>query len=213
MGNIHVISGEDLGGISQKALLICADRSIKEMRQSSITLANTFSHAEFSREIKTRVRKAGHYLSGTDCRYILLKLIEQRYADDPQTLQIFKDIRHPLFELYSFLAFAEATVAEEALQKISEDYSGFERDIFALYNQFSQRVDDACAEYDIDTYQHKMKHTLRGIAREYPAIILDGFLFFSDEYKFLVRAALEEDADVYLTVKTNSQRSVEPASV
>lgn len=210
---VHILSDADMGSKrmsrllseamqDKKALLICANYSVKELRQG--LAENVLTHGEFLSEVRKRVHRAGHYLSGTDSRYILLKLIEQRYADDPKTLHIFKDIRHQLFELYSFLIFAEATVSEEALQKIEHDYSAFEKEIFALHCQYTQWLNEACEEWQFDSYQNETKSVLRGIAREYQAIILDGFLFFGDEYKYLVRTAQEEGAEVYLTFKAST---------
>ena len=188
----------------KKALLVCANYSVKELRQGLAAPENVLTHGEFLSALKKRVYQSGNVLSGTDSRYILLKLIEQRFEKNPQQLQIFKDIRHQLFELFSFLSFAEASIAEDVIRQIGQAYSEFEQEIFALYDAYAQRVEEACEAWGVDTFQNKTKEALREIAAEHQAIILDGFLFFGDEYEVFVRAALEEGAEVYLTVKAST---------
>lgn len=242
MKHLHILSRQDITDketvanfrdiitSNQNTLLVCANKSVKDLLSDSIyplqknkkkNVLHLYSDVEFSYVLSNRVFQTKHYLSNIDCRYILLKQIEIQFKDNEDKLRIFNNIYYKLYELFRFMLFHNLDITDDIIKRISLDFSGLELDIFALYQGYCDLIENTVnsirsaktpileefiqqsnePDGEFDTYQNKIKKELNQICLDHNVIILNGFLFFDDYYKYLIHTALEKEKDVYLTFK------------
>lgn len=219
-------------------IYLTATQNLKNMRAESSCLslklipyksgnkfANLYSITEFLLNVSQQTYESKEYLSNADQRFVLAKVINYYYADNPTMQKTMYRMRYDLNELYSLLLFHNKEISAEQIDIISEDFSMVENDIFSIYALYKAVVDKliafiSCGKNDdllksilgenilkntktmpIKTFSEKQKDIITGIILKADILICDGFLFFNEIQRFILSAAIKEKKSVYFISK------------
>ena len=132
-------------------------------------------------------------------------------------------MKHELFELFNFLLFYNVKeISKDKLDLIERDYSYIQKIIFDLFNDFRHMVRDIIPNNQhelskdeelvklaeeiisnlelsggITTIQDRLKKEIDNRVSEIDKLFLDGFLFFDDMQKYLLKSAVEQEKKFY----------------
>lgn len=220
---------------NKNTLFICANKSTKDLLQQNLKEHNTnnkylklYCDVEFSSTLSNNVFKNRRYLSNMDCKYILLKQIEIQFKSNPDKIRILHDIYHKLYDLYSFMMFNNIEINDEIIKKISLDFPNLEVDIFNLYRGYNDLITNVVnsikkgenhiltnfikpldsPDEEFDTYQNHIKNELNIFTSENDVVILNGFLFFDDYYKYLIKTLINKEKELYLMLKQSKCKEI-----
>ena len=219
-------------GHNPKHLFLTSTMVLKAMRGCSVCescVDNLYSFAEYERSLTPVIFKNKDCLSNTEQRYLLALVIDELFQDDEVTHNTFQSIRRELYELFNSLNFNEAIITYEAVQDIAADYSVAESKIFELYRRYMLVVNDIIAmsngratsgEVDgiikalpintdkpLHAYQEKKKIAIQESISAVDALFFDGFLFFDDIQKYVIKHAIESKKEVFVISKQFSDGS------
>ena len=215
---------------SSRTLLISATATLKKLRQNSEAFRALGENrividsiSGFERQLTKKIYESGDCIATADQRYVLSKLIEYYFADDPAAFRSYFAVRNELFDLFSGLSFRNAIIQSAAVDQIRQDYSDVEARLFDLYRLYRTVLQDLCAacrgSAPSDLLQNiigdsiiihdrpvlplfqKKRLLINETVKSYDAVIMDGFLFFDDFEKEIVQAALANEKKVYLISK------------
>ena len=215
---------------AKRGLYLTASQSIKKLRTESSILSsffgdNIYSITEFIQKTNKEVYATEDVLSVADSRYILKKIIEYNFKDNSDKIKMFYEMRYDIFELFRTLMFHDKTVTEKGIAQICHDFSCVEKDIFELYisyryivgevikiirgNETELNLDDVLGENflkdkkaeNIDLFVNKQKETVIKKVKTADFIVFDGFLFFNDMQKFIIKTAKENDIKTCFVIK------------
>ena len=222
--------GDVLSG--KKYLHICRNSEIKKLREENAVL-NTLSKrgdegcsklltcSEFRNSIIKGIDGdkdiSGSFIERNERIFILTKVINRYFSSDIKRLNMFHSMRNSIYELFDFLLSKNICISGEALQLIKENFSNFESDLINLYQLFFyglkamengdfQRVDNIIGENIIRTKAKSFDKYLAEELSRYDTILFDGFTMLNEGLKKLIRSSLENNIDVYLTVKINNDK-------
>ena len=188
---------------------------------------NLYTFTELQRDILDDIYGSGNYLSTSDQKFILSEIIKFRYQNNPHLAIALEDMKHELFELFNFLLFYNVKeISKDKLDLIERDYSYIQKIIFDLFNDFRHMVRDIIPNNQhelskdeelvklaeeiisnlelsggITTIQDRLKKEIDNRVSEIDKLFLDGFLFFDDMQKYLLKSAVEQGKEVYIVAK------------
>ena len=234
---LHVLTSYDLNSkdmvkkiagkiAGREHLHLCADKSVKDARltllvntvpyvrgENDFTLATYLELQDCLRQGFLRNEKT---IRVSDERFILLKIIEHMFKNNPERLRLFTLERFTIYEIFDFLTFHEVEVSEEAIAKIGFAY---EQDVLKLYRIFTEIMqalksnkalarhkkilgtDVAIGLKGLNTINELIKKAVREYLQFIEVLVLDGFLFFDDFTKLVIAEALKLKRRVYFTAK------------
>ena len=214
----------------KQSLYLTATQSIKKLRKESAILSsylheNIYSITEFIQVANKEVYATEDVLSVADSRYILSKVIGYKFANDQDKYRLYYEMRYDIFELFRTLIFHEKSVSEKGIAEIGHDFSCFEEDLFDLYKTYEKVLSEVLKmlrgtdadEYlyevlgdnflkdkkssNIDLFVNKQKEIIEEMVCDYDLVIFDGFLFFDDMQKYIIKKACENDIPVCFVAK------------
>jgi len=185
---------------------------------------NLFTVSEFANRMKKAVYADKSTISNADQKYILTKVISYFYKNNEYALKSMYAVRHELFDMYSGLLFNNVEINDEIVSGIAHDFSLPEAQIFEIYQLFKTTIKEvvqSCNQGELSgsakeilgdcsvlngkaglvPFTERLKQTISGYIEGLNAIVLDGFLFFDDLQKFIIKTAEEKKATVYLISK------------
>jgi len=219
---------------NQRYLHLCANHNIKEVRminplfESAIPYKkgeNSFTVAtflEFEYFLRQDAFKNEKIISVSDERFILSKVIRYLFRDNEVRLNLFVELRFQLYDLFSFLMFHDTKLTKETISKIGKLYSDFEEDVFNIYRIFSETMgalvdntindnvsailgDDIFMGIDgLNISNNLIKEAVNKHIKETNVLVFDGFLLFDDLLIYVLKQAIKQKIQVYLTAKDNS---------
>ncbi|MDQ2087434.1 hypothetical protein RBH29_13460 [Herbivorax sp. ANBcel31] len=242
MGLINLISGSDIESSKvldniQKELrrhkefiYITATANIKDIRQNQfkeLNESNIYTFMDFQKYISRKVLEEEAFITTSDQRYILSRIIEIDKKLDSKTKKALLNMRYDLYELYKFLMFYNKnSISEEILDLIEGDFSITEKQLFYLYNEFSltlekiikgirqgnlneQKIDKSILNLfketekkdKIDLYLNSVKSKIDSTINEKETVFMDGFLFFDDIQKYVIASAVKHGKKTNLVAK------------
>ena len=214
----------------KQSLYLTATQSIKKLRKESAILSSflhedIYSITEFIQAANKEVYATEDVLSVADSRYILSKVIGYKFANDQDKYRLYYEMRYDIFELFRTLIFHEKSVSEKGIAEIGHDFSCFEEDLFDLYKTYEKVLSEVLKmlrgadadEYlyevlgdnflkdnkssNIDLFVNKQKEIIEEKVCDYDLVIFDGFLFFDDMQKYIIKKACENDIPVCFVAK------------
>ena len=217
---------------NQKHLYLTSTMVLKALRSHTVceqSVDSLYTFSEYEKSLTSRIFGNKDCLSNTEQKYLLTLVIDDLFCNDEASRNTFQSIRNELYELFSSLHFNRATVTNEAVKEIAADYSVAESVIFELYRRYLFVLRDIVAisngqsssgEIDgvldtlpitvdkpLDTYQAKKKIAIQESISTVDALFFDGFLFFDDVQKHVIRCALESNKEVFVISKQFSDGS------
>lgn len=143
MGSISLLYSKDIAtnemneaiikysGKASNLVYIVSSYSLKAVRANlntnTLNEKNTFTFSEFEHKVRKQVYAKNDYITKTDQRFLLNKIIEKRYVDT-EKYEAMKSIQRDLFKLFDFLDYLkgrieaqpeedEAEIDEKSLKK------------------------------------------------------------------------------------------------
>lgn len=185
---------------------------------------NLFTISEFTNQIRKSVYSEKGCLSNADQKYILTKVLFYYYKDNEPALRAMYAVRHELFELYYGLLFNDVEVSETVISDIASSFSQPEANLFGLYQLFKTTIEDViktCSDGELSpvskeilgdcslrknhsvatAFAQRQKQAISTYLDSVSAVILDGFLFFDDLQKFIIKTAETKGIVIYLISK------------
>ena len=215
---------------AENSLYLTATQSIKKLRKDSPILSsflheNIYSITEFITDATKEVYATEDVLSVADSRYILTKVIEYKFADNKDKIKLFYEMRYDIFELFRTLIFHNITISEQGIVEIGHDFSCFEEELFDLYKIYENVMSEILQKIhgqetdsflddvfgidflkekkskDIDLFVNKQKKIIEKMVCDADLVVFDGFLFFDDMQRFIIKTAYKNNIKVCFVVK------------
>ncbi|MFW6016977.1 MAG: hypothetical protein ACOCRK_11110, partial [bacterium] len=192
---------------SKKLLYLTATANLKILRNNfdneypNVVLK---SFQDFRDDIINNISK--NVFRNVEQKYLLEKLIDQIFGSDQAKGETYKSIVNELFELYSFIYFNGINkISKNLINKILNEYSFIEADIFNVYNHFVLKLKQE--KGDRLTYQEAVKKGIEQQVknRQIDKLILDGFLFFHELQKFLIEVVVNNNIDIVFVGKYDQE--------
>ena len=123
----------------KKHLFLTSTAVLKAIRSKTIcedSKDQLYTFTEYEKSLTPVIFKNKDCLSNTEQKYLLSLVINDMFAEDKQSCNTFSSIRKELYELFSSMQFGETEITSETINKISQDYSVAESNIFELYRRY-----------------------------------------------------------------------------
>ena len=198
-------------------IYLTATQNLKKMRADSPflsqrfvpyknndNLANLYSITDFIQYSSKKTYESKEYLSNADQKYVLSKVINFFYKENPIMKKTMYQMRYDLYDLFSLLAFHDKNISKKHLTAINEDFSIVENDIFNIYAIFQAVIAKiiifiAYGQNDtllvnilgdnflkstkpktLKNFTDKQKEVIDELISKTDSLFLDGFLFPSE---------------------------------
>ena len=216
----------------KKHLFLTSTAVLKAIRSKTICAESKdqlYTFTEYEKSLTPIIFKNKDCLSNTEQKYLLSLVINDMFAEDKQSCNTFSSIRKELYELFSSMQFGKTKITSETINKISQDYSVAESNIFELYRRYVLAIDDIIAisngetpsgelssildslpisvDKPLHTYQDNKKIAILKNIEAIDALFVDGFLFFDEVQKYTIKCAIETGKEVFIISKQFSDGS------
>ena len=223
---------------ARNSLYLTATQSIKKLRLESDILSSLlfekdnsdfvsmFSITEFLQEITRESYVSNDILSLADCRYILCKVIEYMFKEEPVKYNMFYSMRYDVFELFRSLIFHNKRISETGMIEICHNFSCFEQDLFSLYELYVEVLENLLDSVSnnsesellsemfgndfinkksipgIKLFSEKQKTLIANRLDNIDTLFMDGFLFLNDMQRYIVKTAHQKNISIYFIIKS-----------